>query len=579
MSASDKKRQRKAELTEGMTQKQRQELAEAEKAKRNKTIYTVIGVICAVAAAALLVWNGMSNRNDGNTGAVAATVNGVDYKVPDLQYYYMAAKNNEAYMSQMYAAYGMTSPYDYNTDEGKQWYNEAEGKTYADYFREQALSGLKNTAALVAAANDAGYTLSDAGKKQVEDQLSQIDVVCAKNGLTRSSYFSQVYGHGVTENVFIKNLTNDVLANEYSSHHQENITYDDPALEDYYSEHKDTLDSYDYRVFTISGAPETTLDADGNAVEATDEEKSAAMTAAKEKADLAVAEIKASSDKEQAFIEAAPKYVAESSKGAYASESYSLRKGVMGSQLSTSGAAVATWLQDSTRKANDVAAIEGTQTYYVVLFLNRYRNDEPTVDVRHILVRASTEGSTETDENGNAIPTEEAMNEARTKAQAILDEYLAGDKTEDSFAALANEKSEDTGSNTKGGLYTYVTRGQMVPNFNDWIFDSSRKSGDTGLVENIGSYAGVHVVYFVGQNDPAWKGTALSALQSSAQSEWLTALQDAATAEAKDGMQYVGNASTAEATPAESAQTESDAQPTESAVAETDAQPTESAAG
>lgn len=42
--------------------------------------------------------------------------------------------------------------------------------------------------------------------------------------------------------------------------------------------------------------------------------------------------------------------------------------------------------------------------------------------------------------------------EAAQKAQDILDEWKAGDATEDSFAALANEYSQDPGSNTTGGL-------------------------------------------------------------------------------------------------------------------------------
>ena len=37
----------------------------------------------------------------------------------------------------------------------------------------------------------------------------------------------------------------------------------------------------------------------------------------------------------------------------------------------------------------------------------------------------------------------------------------------------------------------------MVTNFNDWIFDASRKPGDTGIVE---SDYGYHIIYFVGDN-------------------------------------------------------------------------------
>ena len=129
---------------------------------------------------------------------------------------------------------------------------------------------------------------------------------------------------------------------------------------------------------------------------------------------------------------------------------------------------------------------------------NGITKDGRYVDVRHILV--SVEGGT-TDAEGNITYSDEAWETCRAAAQAILDEWLAGDKTEDSFAALANEKSTDPGSNTNGGLYTDVTEGQMVQPFNDWCFDESRQYGDYGLVQT--SY-GYHVMFFV-ESRPIWK--------------------------------------------------------------------------
>ena len=124
--------------------------------------------------------------------------------------------------------------------------------------------------------------------------------------------------------------------------------------------------------------------------------------------------------------------------------------------------------------------------------------DSTFVDVRHILVKVK--GGT-TDETGNTTYSEEEWAACKEEAQAILDAWLAGDKTEDSFAALANEKSEDPGSNTNGGLYTQVYQGQMVQNFNDWCFDESRQYGDYGLVET--NY-GYHVMFYV-DSQPQWK--------------------------------------------------------------------------
>ena len=128
------------------------------------------------------------------------------------------------------------------------------------------------------------------------------------------------------------------------------------------------------------------------------------------------------------------------------------------------------------------------------------------VDVRHILVQVKGGFS---DTEGNMTHTDEEWAECEAAAQAILDEWLAGEKTEESFAALANEKSEDPGSNTAGGLYENVYEGQMVEPFETWCFDEGRQYGDTGLVKT--SY-GYHVMYFV-DSELNWKQVA--------QTDWL----------------------------------------------------------
>ena len=128
------------------------------------------------------------------------------------------------------------------------------------------------------------------------------------------------------------------------------------------------------------------------------------------------------------------------------------------------------------------------------------------VDVRHILitVKAAT-GKEEHIEEADFEKTKEA-------AQKVLDEWLAGEATEESFAKMAEKHSFDPGSNNNGGLYTDVKKGQMVAEFEDWCFDASRKYGDYGLVK---SDHGYHIMYFVGTeeywhfvsaaNAPAWR--------------------------------------------------------------------------
>ncbi len=113
------------------------------------------------------------------------------------------------------------------------------------------------------------------------------------------------------------------------------------------------------------------------------------------------------------------------------------------------------------------------------------------VDVRHILIKP--EGGKVSADGRTMVYSEAEWEACRKKAQEIYDQYLNGDRTEESFSDLAVEYSED-GNAVSGGIYTDVTKGYMVEPFDAWIFDESRKAGDTGLVK---TQFGYHIMYFV----------------------------------------------------------------------------------
>ena len=123
-------------------------------------------------------------------------------------------------------------------------------------------------------------------------------------------------------------------------------------------------------------------------------------------------------------------------------------------------------------------------------------SEEAYVDVRHILVMP--EGGV-MDENGDTTYSDEEWEACRAAAQKIYDEWLAGEATEESFAALAMTHSDD-GNYAEGGLYENVQKGQMVEPYDTWCFDESRQYGDHGLVQ---TQFGYHVMYFV-DSTPAW---------------------------------------------------------------------------
>lgn len=137
------------------------------------------------------------------------------------------------------------------------------------------------------------------------------------------------------------------------------------------------------------------------------------------------------------------------------------------------------------------------------------------MDVRHILI--AVEGGTE-DEEGEVTYSEAEWEACRAEAQVVLDQWLAGEATEESFAELAYEHSEDTGSNENGGLYENLNeKSGFVQEFIDWYMDESRKPGDYGLIRT--SY-GYHVMYFV-EAEAQWLRTCRQGVLTEKTSELL----------------------------------------------------------
>ncbi len=127
------------------------------------------------------------------------------------------------------------------------------------------------------------------------------------------------------------------------------------------------------------------------------------------------------------------------------------------------------------------------------------------VDVRHILIKPT---GTKNDE-GETVYSDADWEACRQKAQGIYDNWLAGEKTEDSFGDFAYIHSED-GNKSEGGLYTDISPKVMVETFNDWCFAEGRKAGDHGLVK---TEFGYHIMYYVGDGD-GWTRACEDAVES-----------------------------------------------------------------
>lgn len=148
-------------------------------------------------------------------------------------------------------------------------------------------------------------------------------------------------------------------------------------------------------------------------------------------------------------------------------------------------------------------------------------DDSILVDIRHILV--TPEG--EEDENGALIYSDAAWEACRIKAQEVLDTWLSGEKTSESFSELAAQKSEDLTSKDMGGLYENVSKlyfGEGTEDLDAWNFDGNRQKGDYTLVRTVYGY---HIVLFEGSNIK-WKQYAKSSLMTELGNQFTTELME-----------------------------------------------------
>lgn len=518
MSASREKRTRQEQTAQGPNEKKIQQRDQEQKDRARNTLYAIAAAVIALAVIVLLVWN----SNIIQSRSTAVTINGEKFTPADVQFYYTGARQNQMLM----AAYGM-SAYDYTQSPKSQVYSELNGETWHDYFLSQAVTNLTQDVALAAEAAKNGYTLSAEGQASLDSALASLESAWVTNNYSsRAAYLRANYGASMTYDKYVELLSRAALASDYNTSKSDSFTYDDAQLDSYYQENKDAVDTFVLSQFIFqANMPEEEKDADGNAVERTEEEQAAAMEQAMADAKALAEELeerlKAGEDAEKLSKE-----YEDDLYGTYVSEE------LAGSRVNSE---YSDWAYSSARRSGDISLVEypggsaGIYNYCVVRFENRYQDNTPTANVRHVLVGAGS------------APTEEEYAQAKTKAEELLEQWKAGGATEDAFAQLARENSADTGSAADGGLLNVGASSGYVDTFADWALDSSRKEGDTGIVQNTGSSVkGWHIMYFVGWDDPEWKQNAESALRTQDVNQWQTEVFGGYAAENASGLRYVG---------------------------------------
>lgn len=482
--------------------------------KAKKVIGKVVAIVLAVVVCLAAVYGIFNFFGIPQKVLTAAKIGDERVTVAKYNFYYMdmylnTYNQSQSYDSQYGAGYGaMYTGYDSSKTPMEQEYPgtledfEGESATWADYFRVQSLKYLQTYLAYAKLAKEAGMSLDEDELADIDEQVESIRSSAESNDYSLDRYLTKIYGKGVNEKLLREVMEERQLAYKYAQQKQEDV---ETGVTDAQIEEEYTANPAEYALVTLNGF---VVSADTSAIadDATDDEKTAATEAAMADAKAKAEGYAAKVNSAETLLEQAKAY------NSTATEASVKLEDVTGTTLaSTFSQAASDWAYAAERAVGDVTVVE-TSKGYAVLYMAvlPHKDMSKPVDVRHILIQFDTT----TDESGNTVALTSAEKEAYyQQAQAIYNQFLEN-PTEENFATLANNNSDDTGSNTNGGLYEDVHVGDMVTAFNDWCFDPNRKPGDSGIIET--NY-GYHVMYYVGNdNEETWKSTVRSTLASDA---------------------------------------------------------------
>ncbi|MBQ2893274.1 MAG: peptidylprolyl isomerase [Oscillospiraceae bacterium] len=553
MSASDKKKLRKEQNAAAMTERQKKAKKEANATKA----YTLTFIVVMVLVVAIFLGITLKTPVTGliNRVTTAVTIDGHKLTSVELNYYYMDFI--QAYASQYddYGSYSSTylmlyTGLNVSTPLDEQVYNTTTGETWADYFATAATENAKWAYAMYDKAVSAGYQLTDSEQKNLDLQEENLELYATYYGYSDAkSYLRGVYGPGATVKSYMEYTRINTIANSFAGDYYDGLEFGDPDYREYEKDKMNDYNSYTFSYYfctvndflKFNGGGTTEKDENGNETTTyTDEQKEQARkdaeAAAKglaiadnstlEKLNAAVKALDIHKDKKEEDLEKVA-----------ASENTYVLYGALSNTITEEGIK---WLSDSARKPGDITSIEvksgegenaTVNGYYVLLFQEMTTNEKPLANVQHILVKFT--GGTKDAETGVTTYSDAEKQATKEKAQAILDEFLKGEKQDSAaFTKLAAQKSEDTGSKDSGGLIEDIYRdSNYVQSFKDWALDD-RKVGDTGIIE---SEYGYHVMFYKEDDELTYRDYMIDIdMTNDAYDEWETAVLDAVTLTAKN---------------------------------------------
>lgn len=468
----------------GGTKKQEQQ-AKKQRKNRQITIFAVVlGVFLIVGILAALFFQ---------SGAPvkllpAVTIDGKGYKLCEFNYYYYAYYNSYLDEHSEFREYmfdDSTSLKDQPYDDHQSWF---------EYFEEQTVESMSSVLRTAALAEKEGFGLSTEAQKEIDTALEDIKSSADNAGISIDKYLENIYGSGMTEKLYRKHLTDSHLAAEYSDQIKAGFRFSKDEIKAYYEEHLPEYTFVNYERFYVKASDIDTVP--------TEEEKQKAFSIAQKIFDKVEkgGDLKESSSE---FKDDGTYYAFED---AYYDPNFSYGE----------------WLFSPDRKDGDANVIDDGSGYYVMVFQSRNESSYPTADIIDICfpVDAALEDSSSEDYEDKV---NQLYEESCAKAEELLETWEKGNRTEESFEALA---SQNESASEADGIFENLTRETLDDAINKWVFDNGRKPGDCSVIY---TESGFHVIYYAGKGTEAWQVKAEEDMCTDAYEEWYQNLLDTAS--------------------------------------------------
>lgn len=480
------------------------------------------------------------------------------YSINNAQFTYLTYERYNYYYQQ-YSSMGYADYLGLDRTKPLSQQSYSENMSWLDYCKKEAANNIQQVLALCEAARAENFELDAEGKQSVEDNINELVEYAKQNNYSFSGIVNAMYGtKGIKKSDIKGVLELQTLASKYAEKLRNSYTYTEEQYDTYYEDNKFDYLKADYNSFTVNA---------DYAEDATDEEKTEAISAAKNKAQELFDRIEGGADfvtviteykKElaQAVVDAAEKDLADAqanAENAAAEDTTSdtessdttgeeeksaeekalddakkalediTEESVKTSVLTTAHKTTKDnkseadeWIfaetpaQDGAVKL--IQADESATVYQIVK--SAYREEYNTATIRELGLSLSN------------FTNKDAMKEY---AEKIVDEFNAGsDKSGEAFDKLAEKYTTDTITVTASGQQKETTKragsDEHFEAIDEWVFADGRKAGDVEMfvIED----EGIYITMFEETGKAAWLVEMDSAMRTSDLNDAVDALQE-----------------------------------------------------